>query len=149
MHLSVITFIDGHNVWDSISWVQNNACGPACAIQGENSLDAHVEGWHIEGLKQDLVKQRNKHSITICLWLPKENSKTSLFWQLQAFWKPFPRYSYATTWMVWPGLFATCDGGLKPCRHDHLLMCNQGSMISLQLKTKYMTRRILVPHCIL
>ena len=49
-----ITLIDGDSVGHTISRVQDNASGPARGIEGEDSLDGHVHGRGVEGLKHDL-----------------------------------------------------------------------------------------------
>merc|ERR1719213_129623 len=49
-----ITFIDGDGVRDTISGVHNNTSGTARGIEGKDSLDDNVHGWHVEGLKHDL-----------------------------------------------------------------------------------------------
>ncbi len=49
-----ITLIDGNGVGDTIARVEHNAGGPARSIEGEDSLDGHVHGGGVEGLKHDL-----------------------------------------------------------------------------------------------
>ena len=49
-----ITFIDGDGVGDTISRVHDNTGGTAGGIEGEDSLDSDIHGWHVEGLKHDL-----------------------------------------------------------------------------------------------
>merc|ERR1712026_387903 len=49
-----ITFIDGDGVRDTISRVHNNTSGTTRGIEGKDSLDGNVHGWHVEGLKHDL-----------------------------------------------------------------------------------------------
>merc|ERR1712226_1052416 len=49
-----ITFIDGDGVRDTITGVHNNTSGTARGIEGKDSLDDNVHGWHVEGLKHDL-----------------------------------------------------------------------------------------------
>merc|ERR1712226_1450085 len=49
-----ITFIDGDGVRDTITGVHNNTSGTARGIEGKDSLDGNVHGWHVEGLKHDL-----------------------------------------------------------------------------------------------
>merc|ERR1712212_823828 len=49
-----ISLIDGHGVGDTIAGVQDDSSGSARGIQGEHSLDSHVHGRRVEGLKHDL-----------------------------------------------------------------------------------------------
>jgi len=49
-----ITFIDGDSVGDTITTVQDNTGGPTRGIQREDSLDGHIHGRCVEGLKHDL-----------------------------------------------------------------------------------------------
>ena len=48
------TLVDGHHVSNTIARVKNDTRGAAGSVQGENSLDGDVEGWGVEGLKDDL-----------------------------------------------------------------------------------------------
>merc|ERR1712180_447703 len=49
-----ITFIDGDSVRHTISRVHDNTSGTARSIKGQHSLDGHIHGGHVEGLKHDL-----------------------------------------------------------------------------------------------
>ena len=49
-----ITFIDWHSVGDTISRVQHDTSGTARCIQRQHSLDSHIHGRGVEGLKHDL-----------------------------------------------------------------------------------------------
>merc|ERR1712156_1138665 len=49
-----ISLIDGHGVGDTIAGVQDDSSGSARGIKGEHSLDSHVHGRRVEGLKYDL-----------------------------------------------------------------------------------------------
>merc|ERR1712212_940821 len=49
-----ITFIDGDGVGNTITRVHDNTSGTARGIEGEDSLDGNIHGWHVEGLKHDL-----------------------------------------------------------------------------------------------
>merc|ERR1719205_412074 len=49
-----VTLVDGDGVGDSVTGVHHNASGSARGIQGEHSLDGHVHGRRVEGLKHDL-----------------------------------------------------------------------------------------------
>jgi len=49
-----VTFIDWDVVGDTITRVDNNTGGSARGVQAENSLDADVHGWVVEGLEHDL-----------------------------------------------------------------------------------------------
>merc|ERR1712212_599867 len=46
-----ITFIDGDSVGHTISRVHDNTSGTARSIQGQHSLNGHIHGGHVEGLK--------------------------------------------------------------------------------------------------
>merc|ERR1719446_1580517 len=65
-----ITFIDWDTMRDTISRVHDNTSGTARGIEGENSLDGHVHGGHVEGLKHDLG-----HLLTVSLWVEGSLSK--------------------------------------------------------------------------
>ncbi|KFM10385.1 hypothetical protein AS27_15214, partial [Aptenodytes forsteri] len=49
-----ITLVDGHGVGDTVPGVHNNTSGTTRGVQGQHSLDSHVHGWGVEGLKHDL-----------------------------------------------------------------------------------------------
>merc|ERR1719245_619020 len=49
-----ITLIDGDSVGDTITTIQDNTCCTSRSIQGEDSLDGHIHGRCVEGLKHDL-----------------------------------------------------------------------------------------------
>merc|ERR1719154_246277 len=57
-----ITFIDGDTVGDTISRVHDNTSGTSRSIEGEDSLDGNIHGWHVEGLEHDLG-----HLLTVSL----------------------------------------------------------------------------------
>merc|ERR1719206_1172574 len=57
-----ITFIDWDTMGDTISRVHDNTSGTARGIEGEDSLDGHVHGGHVEGLEHDLG-----HLLTVSL----------------------------------------------------------------------------------
>ena len=57
-----ITFIDGDSVGNTITRVHDNTSGTTRSIQGEDSLDGNIHGWHVEGLKHDL-----SHLLTVSL----------------------------------------------------------------------------------
>merc|ERR1719397_550616 len=65
-----ITFIDGDTVGDTISRVHDNTGGTARGIEGEDSLDGHIHGRHVEGLKHDLG-----HLLTVSLGVEGSLSK--------------------------------------------------------------------------
>ena len=49
-----IAFIDRDGMGDTISRVQYNSSGTARGIEGQHSLDSHIHGRRVEGLKHDL-----------------------------------------------------------------------------------------------
>merc|ERR1719462_510934 len=51
-----VTLIDGDGVGDTISDVGDKTGGTTRGVQGEDGLDAHISGWGVEGLKDDLDK---------------------------------------------------------------------------------------------
>merc|ERR1719192_1695940 len=57
-----VTFIDGDSVGDTITRVHNNTSGTTRGIEGQDSLDGNIHGWHVEGLKHDL-----SHLLTVSL----------------------------------------------------------------------------------
>merc|ERR1712061_982200 len=57
-----IAFIDWDTVGDTISRVHDNTSGTARGIEGEDSLDGHIHGGHVEGLEHDLG-----HLLTVSL----------------------------------------------------------------------------------
>ena len=48
------TFVDGDNVSDTVTRVQNDTSGTTGGVQGQNGLDGDVEGGSVEGFKDDL-----------------------------------------------------------------------------------------------
>lgn len=48
------TLVDGDNVSDTITRVQNDTSGTTGSVEGQNSLDGDVEGGGVEGLEDDL-----------------------------------------------------------------------------------------------
>jgi hypothetical protein len=48
------TFVDGDNVSNSVSGVENDTSGTTGSVQGKDGLDRDVEGWGVEGLEDDL-----------------------------------------------------------------------------------------------
>ena len=48
------TFVDGDNVGDTVTGVEDDTSGTTRGIEGEHSLDGDVEGWGVEGLEDDL-----------------------------------------------------------------------------------------------
>merc|ERR1719376_1079116 len=65
-----IAFIDWDTVGDTISRVHDNTSGTARGIEGEDGLDGHVHGGHVEGLKHDLG-----HLLTVSLGVEGSLSK--------------------------------------------------------------------------
>merc|ERR1711887_452400 len=65
-----ITFIDWNSMGDTITRVHDNTSGTARGIEGEDSLDGHVHGGHVEGLKHDLG-----HLLTVSLGVEGSFSK--------------------------------------------------------------------------
>lgn len=55
-----ITFIDRHCVGDTITRVHDNTCGTTRGIQGQHSLDGHIHGRGVEGLKHDLEERERE-----------------------------------------------------------------------------------------
>merc|ERR1719187_2181354 len=49
-----ITLIDGDAMGDTIAGVHDDTGGTAGGVQGEDSLDGHIHGGHVEGLEHDL-----------------------------------------------------------------------------------------------
>ncbi|KAL2302985.1 hypothetical protein Nmel_010441, partial [Mimus melanotis] len=49
-----IAFVDGHVVGDTIPRVKHDPCGTSRGIEGQNSLNGYIHGWHIECLKHNL-----------------------------------------------------------------------------------------------
>jgi len=49
-----VTLVDGDGVGDAIADVQDETGGATGSVEGKNSLDAHVSGGCVEGLKDDL-----------------------------------------------------------------------------------------------
>ena len=45
--------VDGHSVGDPAR-VHHDASGTARGLQGKHSLNGHLHGWGVEGLKRDL-----------------------------------------------------------------------------------------------
>jgi hypothetical protein len=48
------TFVDGHNVSDTVTGVKHDTSSTTGSIQGQNSLDGHVERWGVECLENNL-----------------------------------------------------------------------------------------------
>lgn len=48
------TFVDGHNVSDTITGVKHDTSGSTGCVEGEDGLDRDVEGGCVEGLEHDL-----------------------------------------------------------------------------------------------
>merc|ERR1711970_537081 len=65
-----ITFIDWDTMGDTISRVHDNTSGTTRGIEGEDSLDGHVHGGHVEGLEHDLG-----HLLTVSLGVEGSLSK--------------------------------------------------------------------------
>merc|ERR1711983_508504 len=59
-----ITFIDGDGVGYTISRVHDNTSGTSRSIEGKDSLDGDIHGWHVEGFEHDLG-----HLLTVSLGL--------------------------------------------------------------------------------
>ena len=49
-----VSLVDGHSVRDTITRVKHDASGTARGVQRQHSLDGHVHGRGVEGLKHDL-----------------------------------------------------------------------------------------------
>jgi len=49
-----ITFIDGDSVGNTITRVHDDTSGTTRGIEGQDSLDGNIHGWHVEGLEHDL-----------------------------------------------------------------------------------------------
>merc|ERR1711953_609684 len=49
-----ITFIDGDGVGYTITRVHDNTSGTSRSVEGKDSLDGNIHGWHVEGLEHDL-----------------------------------------------------------------------------------------------
>merc|ERR1719270_769038 len=72
-----ITFIDGDGVKDTISGVHNNTSGTARGIEGKDSLDGNIHGWHVEGLKHDLG---HLFTVGFCVEWSFSQENGLLFW---------------------------------------------------------------------
>jgi hypothetical protein len=48
------TFIDGHNVGDTVAGIKHDTSGTTGGVEGEDGLDGDVEGGGVEGLEDDL-----------------------------------------------------------------------------------------------
>merc|ERR1719150_1199758 len=72
-----ITFIDGDGVGDTITRVHDNTSGTSRSIEGKDSLDGNIHGWHVEGFEHDLG-----HLFTVSLWVKGSFSQEYglLFW---------------------------------------------------------------------
>jgi len=72
-----ITFIDWDIVGNTISRVQDDTGGTSGSVEGEDSLDANIHGWVVEGFKHDLG-----HLFTVSLGVQWWFSKKGwvLFW---------------------------------------------------------------------
>ena len=40
--------------WGKLTNIKHDTSGPAAGVEGKDSLDTHIHGWGVEGLKQDL-----------------------------------------------------------------------------------------------
>ena len=49
-----ITLVDGYGVGHTVTRVEHDTGGAAGGVQRQHSLDGHVHGWGVEGLKHDL-----------------------------------------------------------------------------------------------
>merc|ERR1712165_287445 len=72
-----ITFIDGDGVGYTITRVHDNTSGTSRGIEGKDSLDGNIHGWHVEGLEHDL-----SHLFTVSFWVEGSFSQEYglLFW---------------------------------------------------------------------
>merc|ERR1712126_533183 len=59
-----ITFIDWDGVGYTISGVHDDTSGTSRGIEGKDSLDGNIHGWHVEGFEHDLG-----HLFTGSLWV--------------------------------------------------------------------------------
>merc|ERR1712135_117535 len=59
-----VTFIDWGGVGYTISRVHDNTSGTSRGIEGKDSLDGNIHGWHVEGFEHDLG-----HLFTVSLWV--------------------------------------------------------------------------------
>jgi len=55
-----ISFIDGHCVGHTITGVHDDTSSTTRGVQGKHSLDGHIHGWGVEGLKHDLRGKNKK-----------------------------------------------------------------------------------------
>lgn len=58
------TFVDGDDVSDTVTGVEDDTGGTTGGVEGENGLDGDVEGGSVEGLEDDLG-----HLLTVGLWV--------------------------------------------------------------------------------
>merc|ERR1712186_16809 len=72
-----ITFIDGDGVGYTITRVHDNTSGTSRSVEGKDSLDGNIHGWHVEGLEHDLG-----HLFTVSFWVEGSFSQEYglLFW---------------------------------------------------------------------
>merc|ERR1712024_308864 len=72
-----ITFIDGDGVGYTITRVHYNTSGTSRSVEGKDSLDGNIHGWHVEGLEHDL-----SHLFTVSFWVEGSFSQEYglLFW---------------------------------------------------------------------
>merc|ERR1712061_507751 len=72
-----ITFIDGDGVGYTITRVHDNTSGTSRSVEGKDSLDGNIHGWHVEGLEHDL-----SHLFTVSFWVEGSFSQEYglLFW---------------------------------------------------------------------
>merc|ERR1719154_218401 len=59
-----ITFINWNTVRNTISRIHDDTSGSSRGIEGKDSLDSDIHGWHVEGLKHDLG-----HLLAVSLWV--------------------------------------------------------------------------------
>ena len=55
-----VALVDGHCVGDTISRVHDDTSGTTRGVQGQHSLDGHVHGRSVEGLKHDLEEREKE-----------------------------------------------------------------------------------------
>merc|ERR1711997_899178 len=72
-----ITFIDGDGVGHTITRVHDDTGGTSRSVEGKDSLDGNIHGWHVEGLEHDLG-----HLFTVSFWVEGSFSQEYglLFW---------------------------------------------------------------------
>ena len=72
-----ITLVNRHSVRNTVTRVQHNTCRTTRGVQGENSLNSHVEGWRVERFEHDL-----RHLLTVGLRVQRSFSEQHrvFFW---------------------------------------------------------------------